>query len=108
MGMAEYIPDNLSKAEALALAAKARRRIAIRVIVDTSNEVTADRLAREVAAREHGTSPEAIDEEPHEGIHLALLHQDLPKLAAEEVVRFDFTEETVAPGEHIDDLAPLL
>lgn len=106
--MDEYLLKDLSKTEALSLVTKTRRRIAIQTMVAIGDEMTVDRLAKEVAARKHETSPEAIDEETSGEIHLALLHQDLPKLADKKAVRFDYMQGTVAPGEYIDDLALLL
>jgi len=60
-----------------------------------------------VAARERGGSG-TVDEETSARIRLALAHRDLPRLDGGGLVEVDYDERTVAPGEHIDDLVPLL
>lgn len=106
--MDEYDPDDLEKGDAFEYAAEVRRRILIRILLEDDSEHQLREFAREGAAREDDIAPETVDEEVHEQVELSLSHTDLPKLAQENVVEFDRDEGTVAPGENIDDLDPLV
>lgn len=104
--MDRYDPKNISKGDAYSLMAETRRRHVIRLLLGESGEREVEALARTVAARERECPPTEVEDEHRDRILLSLVHCDLPKLAAEDVVAFD--GEAVAPGEHIDDLAPLV
>ena len=104
--MDRYDPENISKGDAYSLMAETRRRYVVRLLLEESGEWEVETLARRVAARERECSPTEGEDEHCERILLSLVHCDLPKLAAKDVVAFD--GEAVAPGEHIDDLAPLV
>ena len=106
--MDEYDPDDLAKDDAFELATEEHRRTLIRVFLQDTGEYSVRDLAREVVAREANVAPEAVDEDAYEQMYLSLFHTDLPKLAEENVVEFDPDEGTVAPGENIDDLDPLV
>lgn len=104
--MDRYDPENISKGDAYSLMAETHRRHVIRLLLGESGEWEVKALAMRVAARERECPPTEVEDEYRDRILLSLVHCDLPKLAAEDVVAFD--GEAVAPGEHIDDLAPLV
>ena len=106
--MPPYSPDTLSKDDAYALMSKRPRRETVRLLLAEKREWSVDTLALEIAARTHDTDVAEIDERTQKRIAVALLHRDLPKLATKNVIEFDFEDGTVEPGEHIDDLAPLV
>ena len=99
-------PGNISKGDVYSLMADTRRRHVVRLLLEESGEWEVEALARRVAARERECSPTEGEDQHCERILLSLVHSDLLKLAAEDVVVFD--GETVAPDKSIDDLAPLV
>ena len=84
------------------------RRETVRLLLANPREWSVETLATEIAARTHRTDEAKVDETARKRIAVALLHRDLPKLAAKDVIEFDFDAEIVSPGEQIDDLAPLV
>lgn len=106
--MNDWDPDDLSKDEAYDLAADERRRKTVQVLLNERETWSVDALATEVAARENDIDDADVSEEMHRRVTVALLHQDLPKLADADVVRFDFEDETVEAGENIEDVDPLV
>lgn len=106
--MNEWDPDGVSRDDAYDLAAEDRRREVLRILLTDRDEWAVDELATAVAARENEVALEDVDERTHERVVVALLHRDLPKLDDANVVEFDDEEKTVAAGEHIGDLDPLV
>ena len=106
--MSEWTPGDLSADEAYELAAERARRETLRLLLTEREEWTVDDLASEVAAREHETTPAAIDEETHKHVAVTLVHRDLPKLDDAGAVAFDVEDETVTPRPSIDEFDELL
>ncbi|MFC5970551.1 hypothetical protein ACFPYI_04330 [Halomarina salina] len=106
--MDDWTPDELSEDEAYDLVAEELRRETLRLLLNESEEWDVSSLATEIAARESDISHSEVNEGDQKRVAVALLHRDLPKLADADVVEFDFEDETVVTGEHIDDLDPLL
>ena len=100
--------DALSKDDAYALLSTQSRRETVRLLLAEKREWSVDTLALEIAARTHDMDVAAVDETTQKRIAVALLHRDLPKLATKNVIEFDVETGTVGPGEHIDDLVPLV
>ncbi|PSQ00423.1 hypothetical protein BRC94_05715 [Halobacteriales archaeon QS_5_70_17] len=102
--MDRYRPSDLSKDAAFDLAREEQRRIVVGLLLEGSREwdlrALADATVRERAG---GAEREASDR-----TLLTLRHRDLPKLAAAGVVDYDADDRTVAPGERIEDLEPLV
>ncbi|MFC5972604.1 hypothetical protein ACFPYI_14800 [Halomarina salina] len=84
------------------------RRETLRLLLNQSEEWDVSSLATELVARESDIQPSDVGEEHQKRVVVALLHRDLPKLADADVVEFDFENERVTTGDHIDDLDPLL
>lgn len=103
--MDRYDPDSLPKDAAFDLARAEQRRIVVRLLLDEPREWDVRALADAVAARK---SDDRTDGEETKRVQVELLHRDLPKLADHDVIDYDIAAGTVAPGEPIDDLAPLV
>lgn len=106
--MNDYSPDGLSKDVAYDLVAERLRREVVHLLLTEDGTWSVDALAAEITARENGVDPGDVNEETRKRAAVALLHRDFPKLASSGVITFDLTNETVARGENIDDLAPLV
>ena len=52
-------------------------------------------LARHVAAREAEKDPESVSDAEHRSVHVSLVHNHLPKLAANGIVEFEPEKDTV-------------
>lgn len=104
--MERYEPETISRGDAYAIAANPRRQRVIRLLLEDRRAWQVEGLARTIAARDQECAPSEVDEQCRRRIHLSLVHSHLPELAAEDVVVVE--DETVAPGETIDDLAPLV
>lgn len=104
--MDNYETNNIEKSEAYALVANDRRQTVIRLLLDEPDDWDVNDLAGAVVAHERECSREEVDEQTHERALLGLLHKDLPKLADADIIVFE--GKTVAPGEYINELAPLV
>lgn len=90
--------NELSETDIFALLSKRRRRLALRIIRESSTPLSVNRLAERVAKREFG-DPSA---EELRAISLTLHHNHLPRLEADDVVQYDEIEGTVRPGVNFD------
>ncbi len=106
--MERYSPDALSKEVAYDIATEHLRRVVVRILLEDEQAWSVDSLATEATARMHDTAVADVADATHRRVAVALLHRDLPKLTDAGVIVFDFDRETVARGEHIDDIAPLV
>lgn len=106
--MDDWTPDELSEDKAYDLVAEELRRETLRILLNESEEWNVSSLATEIVARESEISRSEVDEADKKRVAVALLHRDLPRLDDADVVEFDFNDERVVVGEHIDDLNPLL
>lgn len=106
--MDDWTPSELSEDEAYGLVAEELRRETLRILLSESEEWNVASLATEIVARESEISRSEVDEADKKRVAVALLHRDLPRLDDADVVEFDFNDERVVVGEHIDDLNPLL
>jgi hypothetical protein len=57
-------------------------------------------LADAIAAWEHTDGPEAPTDQRRSAVYVSLYHAHVPKLVEEDVLLFDESTETVAPGEN--------
>jgi hypothetical protein len=102
-----YDPEDLDKDDAFDLATTERRRHLLRIISEEGRTPLGDlvdAITTEVYADPSDDGPGL----PHESVRISLLHTDLPKLVAEDVVVYDESDGVVAPGENIGDLDPLV
>lgn len=106
--MDDWTPSELSEDEAYGLVAEELRRETLRILLSESEEWNVASLATEIVAHEEDVPPSEVDEEARKRVAVALMHRDLPKLDDADVVEFDFDEEVVVTGAHIDELDPLL
>jgi hypothetical protein len=77
--------------------ANARRRYLCYRLLETEERSLAA-LATEIAAGENGVPETEVTDDQHVRVYIALYHNHAPKLAAEGIVEFDETAETVRPG----------
>lgn len=77
--------------------ANPRRRYICYRLPGTEERSLSD-LATEIAAWENGIPESEVSDDQHTRVYIALYHNHAPKLAAEGIVEFDETAETVRPG----------
>lgn len=73
-----------------------RRLHVLAALEEASTPIDERELARIVAAREEGTSPDGASEELVERVHISLYHNHLPKLADMDVIEYDHEEAVIA------------
>lgn len=85
------------------LLSEERRRYALYYLEEADGSVSIDELAEQIAQREVETERESTPPEKFEQIEMELFHQDLPKAADTEYIRYNPEEGTVeltnAPSE---------
>lgn len=74
--------------EFLQVLANQRRRYALYFLRDEERS-TLDELAKLIAAQEHETSPEEVDEQAYRNVRIDLYHAHLPKLEETGVIAYD-------------------
>ena len=102
--MVQEMSREPAESDVFVLLAKRRRRLALRVLQESSTPLTAMELARRIGDREDGSSS-ATDVT---AIYLSLYHNHLPRLAEADVVSYDVDEGTVYPGLNFDALVRVL
>ncbi|MDS0294321.1 DUF7344 domain-containing protein [Halogeometricum luteum] len=105
--MDSYDPDTLSKDEAYEFASNGRRRSLIRTLIADGAQPLS-RVVEEVVAdaREESSGDSSAD--ARRNVRVALGHTDIPRLAAGDVLDYDYADEVVAPGDRIEELEPLV
>lgn len=105
--MAQLDGEPLRRETVHELLSDARRERLLAALLDAEGEgesATATALARRVAARERGVTPEAVDDATLERVAVALVHHHLPRLDDHGVVDYDPRTREVAPAENVGDL----
>lgn len=74
--------------EFLQVLANKRRRYALYYLRDQECS-TLDDLSKQIAAQEHATSPEEVDEQAYKNVRINLYHAHLPKLEETGVIAYD-------------------
>lgn len=86
-------PDSLDTL--FAVLTNARRRTILDVLSHQLGPIHTETLAREIGAKEQGTTEAAVSPEDIQGIRLSLQHVHLPALVDAELVEYDAEERTV-------------
>lgn len=87
----ESIPDDV----VADLLSSERRRHLLSALLASDGAVAVEDLAREIAAREGGATPDGVDDATVADVREDLYWEHLPKLTATEVVAFDSLLATV-------------
>lgn len=88
------MPQELSESEMFVLLANRRRRLAVRILRESTAPTPVIELARRITNREStDPEPEAVAK-----VYLTLYHHHLPRLDDAGVVEYDADEGTVRPG----------
>ncbi|WP_126664675.1 DUF7344 domain-containing protein [Haloterrigena salifodinae] len=82
--------------------ADARRRTILTVLANQYHPITAETLARDVAAREGGTAEREVSQERVDKVRLSLRHVHLPLLNDAGLIGYDGESETVSYEGHPD------
>jgi hypothetical protein len=85
-----------------------RSRYVLEYLEETSGSASLEELARQIAAREAGTEPHAVDPSEYERVLYHLYQCVLPKMDDFDAVTYDDTRHTVDRGEHADCFRPFL
>jgi len=88
--------STLSQDAAFDLLSNARRRLALKYLLEQDTPVGIDELAAHVAAVENDTEIEQLDEKQRKRTYVSLYQTHIPKLAKAGVVEYDSDERTVA------------
>ncbi|MUV86264.1 hypothetical protein GJ631_06675 [Natronomonas sp. CBA1123] len=88
--------STLSQDAAFDLLSNARRRLALKYLLEQDTPVGIDELAAHVAAVENDTEIEQLDEKQRKRTYVSLYQTHIPKLAKAGVVEYDPDERTVA------------
>lgn len=86
------------------LLASSRRRCVLSMLAD-GDEVTVEKLARTIAARERNGT---FDDDRRDRVVVSLVHNHLPRLADHGVVDYDRQDGTVSAGRSFAELEPFL
>lgn len=90
-----------------ALLSNARRRFALYYLL--SNEYTnTDSLSLQIAAWEEEVSIADVSEDTQQAVKLSLHHHHLPKLAASNVLEFDYRTGDIVLADGFEDLRPFI
>ncbi|MFW5964764.1 MAG: DUF7344 domain-containing protein [Natronomonas sp.] len=87
--------STLSQDAAFDLLSNARRRLALKYLLEQDTPVGIDELAAHVAAVENDTEAEQLDEKQRKRTYVSLYQTHIPKLAKAGVVEYDPDERTV-------------
>ncbi|MWG36768.1 DUF7344 domain-containing protein [Halomarina oriensis] len=102
-------PETLPLSVAYDLVRDSSRREVVRLLSAHPGPWTVSSLATELAATEAEADAAAVvDEDPHTRAAVRLYHCHLPRFADADVVTFDAETGTVAPGEFLPSLLPLV
>lgn len=104
MYMAGKMTERITQIDSFALLANQRRRLAVRILGESSGPFSIGELAAAIGRREAG-DPSTED---LRRIHVSLYHNHLPRLEAADVVLYDREEGTVRPHRNYDELAGVL
>lgn len=96
--------STLPESQILVLLAKQRRRLLCRVLRESTTPLPAGELADRIAEREFET-PTPADRRT---VYCSLHHNHLPRLDEADVVAYEATEGSVAPGLHFDCVMDVL
>lgn len=84
-----------------------RRRYLCYTLLE-SQEWTLGDLATKVAAWETDSPEQEVTSQQRETVYVSLYHVHIPKLVDDGIVTFDEETETIAPGEHTDQVLAVL
>lgn len=94
--------------DAFAVVASARQRTALRLLLSADDPVAVADLARDVVASDRDVDRGDVSPGEAERVYLDLHHLHLPKLADEDVVRYDDDRRFVEATDDAESLAPAL
>lgn len=98
---------SLSPDDTYGLLAAPRRRYVLAELLE--NEYgTAEELAARIAAWEEGTAIDGASEGLRREVHIALVHNHLPRLADHGVVEYDARNGDVVRSDRFEDLRPAI
>ena len=80
-----------------------RRRYLLYALA-TDSEWTLRELATKLVAWEHDVEETTVLDDQRDRMYLSLFHTHVPKLVEEGVIRFDRETETIARGEHAEQV----
>lgn len=98
----------LSLDEVFELLASRRRRYALYYLRGRQESVHRDEMARHVAAREAGVSPDDVDDAAPSHVAASLHHVHLPRLRDAGLVEYDPRQGDVVPAEQFRRVEPYL
>jgi hypothetical protein len=87
--------STLTQDAAFDLLSNARRRLALKYLLEQDTPVGIDELATHVAAVENDTEAEQLDDKQRKRTYVSLYQTHIPKLAQAGVVEYDSDERTV-------------
>lgn len=96
---------DLSAGQVFELLADERRRLAVACLADESGSASLASLAERVADAEAERASTPSSDTHSETVFTLLYHVDLPKLAAADVVDFDYDEKEIEPAANLASLA---
>jgi DNA-binding transcriptional ArsR family regulator len=97
----------LSKDEIFDLMRHEQRRIIVHLLLKNPSEWDIERLVKLVTDQISESADETADGLKSR-MTMSLIHHHLPRLADNNMISFDATKQTEAPGNHTEDLVPLV
>lgn len=101
---AQEAVEELHESDIFILLSKRRRRLALRILQESVPPLSTRELAERIGECEQGNP----SEDDLEAIHLALVHDHLPRLQEADVVSPSQSGETVSPGRNFGVLVRVL
>lgn len=98
----------LSTDEKYAILSNRRRRIAIRTLHNNQGRLAVRELAEVIVADEKDMDPSQVSYEEQRGVYHTLIRTHLPRLEKAGLVNYDPDENTISPGEQLDEMARIL
>jgi predicted transcriptional regulator len=102
-GDAENRADEVQTDTLFEVLGNERRRRVIDLLRERETATSLDTLADHVAARENGTTVEAVTDSERKRAYTSLQQTHLPKMDEAGILRFDKSEGTVAPSDRLTE-----
>jgi hypothetical protein len=96
--------EELSETDVFVLLSERRRRLTLRILRESTGELTATQLAARITDRENGSSAD----EDLKNVYLSLYHNHLPRLEAADVVKYDGLTGIVRPWVNYDTVVRVM
>ncbi len=100
--------EEIRPEQAFNLLANTRRRLVIETLIETTGPISLEELVDTVVRKEYGQPVPAVDPEIRESVYASLHQTHLPRLAEQQVIRYNRDHRTVELTTRGQQFEPLL